>query len=174
MPMSANVFPRRVLAFALDSVLLFVALIPLGQVVQRLLGVRPETPLELWCVVLLNMSLPTWLYFTLADASRGGATLGKRCLGLRVEPREGGRVPLPRALARTAVKLLPWELVHLTAFALAPAFGEFGGAQMAGLALANLLMLAYLGVAVVTAGERAPHDFAAGTRVHRAGAVPRP
>jgi uncharacterized RDD family membrane protein YckC len=43
----------------------------------------------------------------------GGATPGKRLLGLRVLTVSGDRLTWPRSLLRTALKFtLPWELAH--------------------------------------------------------------
>jgi uncharacterized RDD family membrane protein YckC len=161
---------RRSAAYAIDIVLLFVVLGPLGFGIQGLTATTPSTGREIWHALLLQFSLPAWLYFTIADASARGATFGKRWLGLRVasvtangatEP----RLTWPRALARTAVKLLPWELTHVAAFALAPDDGSFTVLQGIGLTIANVLAIAWFVVAIRTRGQRSVHDFAAGSRV---------
>ena len=157
----------RVLAYGLDVAVLFAVLAPLGWLVQRALGVEPRTGPEIWRVLLVGFSLPTWLYFTVADAA-GGRTLGKRWLGLRALTGEGRGIAPARALLRTAVKLLPWELTHASAFALARAEGGFTPAQWAGVLAANVLALGYLALAAATGGRRSVHDFAAGTEVRRA------
>jgi uncharacterized RDD family membrane protein YckC len=108
----------------------------------------------------VNFSLPTWTYFILADSSPGGATVGKWLLGLHVARVLGGRLGW-LALLRCAVKLLPWEAAHMSAFLLSMA--PVG--QLIGLGLANALALAYFGVAAWTRGRRSVHDYVASTEV---------
>ncbi|HSU16349.1 RDD family protein [Longimicrobium sp.] len=165
------VLARRVLAYCADVSLLFAVLGPLSFAAAGALDVDAWTGPEVWLAAVLVFSIPTWTYFTVSDASRGGATLGKRLLAVRVAGDGGGRVPPSRALARTAVKLLPWEMVHLFGFLLSPVPGEMSPLQTAGLAAANLLALAYLAATIRTRGERAPHDRVARTHVER---VPAP
>ena len=150
----------------IDMLLLFAVLAPLGVLVSWVLGYRPETGSEIWHVLLLNFSLPVWLYFIGFESGPAGATPGKRLLRLRVIDPHTGHSPAPmRAVARTAVKLLPWELVHVSMFALAPEGGETLPFQWALLGLAYALMLVYLIDAFVSGGRRAPHDRLAGTRI---------
>ena len=157
---------RRAGAYLVDIVLLFAVLAPAGWLVQRALGIPPPTSgPEVWHRILLNFSLPTWIYFASSDASAGGATFGKRWLGIRVGLPQGERVPLLTALLRTAVKLLPWELVHIAAFAAGNDLSAMTKSQIAGIAGADLLAGVYLFVAAVTGGRRSVHDFASGTVV---------
>lgn len=162
---SAPLLLRRVAAYGLDMLLLFAVLAPTNWLVQRGLGLQPEGGHEVWGALLLGFSLPAWAYFAVADASAGGATWGKRRLGLKVGRAGGGRPGRGRALLRTAVKLLPWEVTHLAAFGLAPADGTFSDLQAAGLVLANGLALAWLATCAASGGRRAPHDVVARTEV---------
>lgn len=164
-----SVLLRRTGAYVLDVVLLFAVLAPAGYVVQRLLGLAPDAPREVYAALLLNFSLPAWLYFAWADRSRRGATPGKRAFGLRTAMVSGGRVGAGRALGRTAVKMVPWELTHAASFLLVPAVGTFTPASVAGLVAAYALIFAYLGVAWRTRGRRSVHDVAAGTQVMPSG-----
>lgn len=163
--MRAVLFWRRVAAYLLDILILFAVLGPAGFLVQRWFGVLPRTGPEIWLALVVNFSLPVWVYFTVADAARGGATVGKFATGVRVVRTTGARVDWWRALLRTAVKLLPWELAHLAAFGLAGAGSELQPVQAGGLVVANLLALAYLGLAARTEGRRTVADFVAGTEV---------
>ena len=163
---------RRAVAFAVDWVLLFLVLAPVGQLVRLGLGwPTPSTGPGVWLVIALNMSLPTWTYFTLSDSSARGATAGKRLLGLSVVRVDGGRVELGRALGRTAIKLLPWETVHVSLFALSSDPTRFAPRQWVGLAVANTLMVAYLVVAAWTRGRRSVHDYATKTEVRSSPAL---
>jgi uncharacterized RDD family membrane protein YckC len=156
---------RRVGAYLLDILVLFLALGPTGWLIQQRLGWAPATGPQIWWTLLLNFSVPTWLYFTIADASRGGATFGKRWLRLRVAGQDGGRLTPIRAVCRTAARLLPWELVHISAFALETQPGDFSIVQSTGLVVANVLVLAYVACAVLTQGRRSIHDAVAGSAV---------
>jgi len=180
-------FLARAGAYALDVMLCFSVLAPVAFFGERLLGARPEGGLQVWLATVVTFSIPVWAYFTVADASRSGETLGKRATRIRVRRATGardlsgggteaqsgvGRLGIGRALARTAVKLFPWELVHFAAFALADVAGE--PLQLAGLIGANVLTLAFLVVCLVTGGRKSVHDLVVGTRVeaeHRAHAV---
>ena len=118
---------RRAGAYTLDIALLFAVLGPLGWGVQIVLGLAPSTGQQVWATLLLNFSLPTWIYFAVADASAGGATLGKHWLGLTVSRDDGGRLGPTQALGRTAVKLLPWELTPCGGFWPGPGCGAAHG-----------------------------------------------
>ncbi len=158
---------RRGAAYLLDVTLLFAVLAPLAFLVQQLTGFVPETPAATWRLQLLEFTLPSWCYFAFADASARGATLGKRLLGLRVVTATGERLAPGRAFARTALKLLPWELSHLFAFALGDRFGELTLLQSSGLVVANLLALAWLLLALASRGATSAHDRIIATRVER-------
>jgi uncharacterized RDD family membrane protein YckC len=162
---------RRAGAFTVDIVLLFLVLFPVGQVVRLVVGWQPSaspTGPEVWLASALNFSLPTWTYFVVSDSSARGATVGKWLLGLHVVRMTGERVSRARALARTAVKVLPWETAHVSAFALSTNPGvSFDVGQIIGLTIANALTVVYLAVAACTGGRRSVHDYVAATEVRR-------
>lgn len=151
----------------LDIALLFAVLFPLGHLVQYALDLEPSgaTGQGVYVILVLNFSLPAWAYFALADHSRGGATFGKRLFSLGTKAEGGGRVSAGRALVRTAVKLVPWEIVHASAFLFAPVPGEFGVGNWVGIGVSYVLLLVYLLVAWRTGGRRSVHDFVASTCV---------
>jgi hypothetical protein len=63
-------------------------------------------------------------------------------LGLRVTGVYVGSVGIALALGRTAVKLLPWESTHLSAFAFAAQPGVVRNlGQLIGLTVANILLV---------------------------------
>jgi uncharacterized RDD family membrane protein YckC len=163
---------RRATAYFIDIVLLFLILAPAGQLVRFAVGwpTASSTGPEVWLAAALNFSLPTWTYFVLSDSSARGATVGKRLLGLHVVRVTGGRVGMARALARTAVKVLPWEMVHFSVFALSTDAGDFDLRQVIGLSMANALAIVYLVVAACTGGRRSVHDYVTATEVCTAAA----
>ena len=165
---------RRATAYFLDIVLLFLVLAPAGQLVRFAVGWPAASPtgLEVWLAAVLNFSVPTWTYFVLSDSSASGATVGKRMLGLRVARVTGARVGVARALARTAVKVLPWETAHFSAFALSTGAAELGLWELIGLSIANGLAVVYFVVAAWTRGRRSVHDYVAATEVRAVAAGP--
>lgn len=165
----------RISAYVIDIVLLFAVLGPLGQLILRLLGHAPATGPEIWRTIFWNFSLPCWLYFIISARSKGGATLVKRWLGLRVSG-DHGPISTPRALGRTAILLLPWELIHISAFGLSRQLDRLNPVQIVGLTVANALSISYLLVTFRTGGRRSVHDLLAGTSVDivRSGLAPLP
>lgn len=157
---------RRVAAYLLDMAILFLILAPLGGLIQwAFFDNLPQTGPEIWRTLLWNFSLPVWLYFILCDSVFSGATLGKRAFGLRVVDTNNQAISKSRALLRTAVKLLPWELVHISAFALSMNMSEMSNLQMVGLTAANVLVMMYCVLLVIGRGQRTFNDFAAQTKV---------
>jgi len=156
---------RRVGAFWLDILIIFAVCLPCGVLIQKIFNIQPQTGPDIWRTLLWNFSLPSWLYFLWSDHSRRGRTIGKRIFKLRVVGRDGERLGWGRALARTAIKLLPWEIIHFSAFALSKELSEFTTAQYIGLLAGNALSFIYLITAIITHGRRSIHDLAAGTEI---------
>lgn len=160
---------RRLLAFMIDWVVLFaVFALP-----QAIIALFVEWPISYgtntfvgWGWVLLTVSLPSWLYFTLSDSSSGGATVGKRVLGLSVREVDGERLPRRRALLRTAVKLLPWEMTHIMVFFPEPFGEELTPGKIVLLVIVDVLLLVWLVAPWLDRPRyRALHDRAAGSEV---------
>jgi uncharacterized RDD family membrane protein YckC len=125
----------------------------------------PATGLEVEAWVLLSVSLPVWLYFSLLESSAAQATLGKRLLGLRVERQHGGRLTWGQALARTALKLLPWELTHVTLLLPTPIWADPQAGFRPGFVIVYGLLAAYLAAAALTPRRQTLPDLATGTVV---------
>ena len=158
---------RRLAAYAVDVLILAAVLIPIAFLAQSLIGYQLETGVGVWLASLATISLPSWAYFVLFDASSSGATPGKRLLGLRVAAVDGSRMGAGSAFVRTAIKLVPWELTHATMFALSPEIGAFSGYQIALLWAVYVILAVYLFVALRNAGERSVHDLVAGSAVRQ-------
>jgi uncharacterized RDD family membrane protein YckC len=154
---------KRLGAYLIDICLLFAILAPAATLVEWALGIFPRTPYQVWLATVMSFSIPAWLYFLLSDCSRSGATVGKKILRLKVTQVGGARVGVLRSLARTAVKLLPWEMAHIFGFALAEQIGT--ALQAAGLIAANVLVLVYLVVLIANRGRRSVHDLVVKTEV---------
>lgn len=109
----------RLVAIGLDCVPV-AAYIGLLTAIFLGLGVATAAPVELlfqhpWAGQLAGitlLTLPVILYFAAWERSSWLATPAKRLLGLRVVPRDGAGLGWARALARSGLKFLPWELAH--------------------------------------------------------------
>jgi uncharacterized RDD family membrane protein YckC len=156
-------FWRRIFAFLIDSIILGAvgyAIIQLN--FDRLLEMGPETRL---------IGFPISLaYFAFLDSRYGGgASLGKRMLGLRVTGRIGRRIGLLRALLRTIVFTLPWYLNGLD-LSFLPLHGLPENAVLAAdtfIVFGGELAIAYLYL-FNTRTRQSLHDLAVGSFVVRA------
>jgi uncharacterized RDD family membrane protein YckC len=163
-----SVLVHRLAAYLVDILLLFAAIVVTqfglnaltGGLPLRLFTTGPR--LEGW--VWLSVSLPTYLYFALYESSVRGATPGKRLLGLHVTDMAGKRINFGRALLRTIMKLIPWEVTHLSLFLPTPIMDGQGG-FLPGLITANVLIVVYLAAITITAGKQGVHDLVARTMV---------
>ncbi|GJM42345.1 MAG: hypothetical protein DHS20C20_26270 [Ardenticatenaceae bacterium] len=165
-PSAKSLIFRRGAAYLLDIVILFTVLAPLGFFIQWLVSMDiAETGPEIARTLLWNFSIPAWLYFILSDSSSRGATWGKRFFKLHVVRNDEQRVGFLRAVWRTAVKLLPWEMVHIFGFALSSDLTQLSSVQNIGLITANGLIILYVFLFIATRGRRSVHDFAAQTKV---------
>ncbi len=156
---------RRLAAYGIDVLALAAVLLPLAFGIASLLGTRGMTGPDVWLRQLVMISAPAWTYFILTDRLGGGRSLGKRALGLATRRIDGAAPSWAAAVSRTALKLLPWELVHVAFFALAESFDRVEPIQLVVAGMSYALMLAYLAVALATGGTRSVPDYAASTRV---------
>lgn len=63
-------------------------------------------------VAFLLVTLPVTLYFAVSESSARQATWGKHRLKLKVTDHGGNRISFWRALGRTILKFIPWEISH--------------------------------------------------------------
>jgi uncharacterized RDD family membrane protein YckC len=169
-PAAAAGFPRRALAFVLDSGIQALAVQALHW--GATFAFRPSFASgAAWHAYLLfAVSAPCLAYGTLLEGSGAGATLGKRWLGLRVVDIYGSRIGRGHALWRNAVKLVPWEVAHVALCFPAPVFVT-GELPMPRLLFSTYLMLGLsLAATLMTLKKQSFHDLAAGTCVVRVGA----
>ncbi len=165
---SFKIIPLRIGAYLIDYLLLFTALVMPQFVLSAITGgfpfnlLKTGPQIELW--VLLTLSLPAWLYFSLLESSARGATLGKRLLRLRVVSLSADRISFGRALLRTAVKLLPWELTHLSVLLPTPLLDPAAPPRTPyGLIAVYGLLGIYLAAVLVEKNRRSVDDLIAGT-----------
>lgn len=115
--------------------------------------------------VLLTVSVPIWAYFVLSEHSRWQATLGKRLLGLKVRSTTGENAGWRQLLGRTVLKLLPWEIFHLTFMLPVPLLSDPAPAFRSGFVVGFVLLLLYLLVLWQTPRQQSIHDLIAETVV---------
>ncbi len=160
---------RRISAYFIDMILLYLVI---GGIQYGLFLLTDGFPfrrfstgvqIELW--VLLTVSFPTWLYFALGDRSAWRGTLGKRLLRLQVSDYGGGRIGFGRALLRTVLKLLPWEILQLTILLPTPWIWDPDPRPRLGLILVYILVALYLVPMFLTLRRQSIHDFIVGTLV---------
>lgn len=156
---------RRLVAMALDLLVVLAWMMFPGVVglVLWLTGLRIETPAALDTLAFVTLVLPVVVTFALQEASPFQATFGKRRMGLKVADTSGAALSRSRALARSAIKFLPWQLGHTSAFQLAadgtkPLFIALALAAQAWVVISLVAM-------AIDPKRRALHDRIAGTYV---------
>jgi uncharacterized RDD family membrane protein YckC len=167
---------RRLAAFALDYVLILAYLVVLAIAGTALTlgraGARWSTmttsPGRMDLIAFTLSVLPVVLYFAFLEGGERGATLGKRRMRLRVVRSGGGRLGTGRALVRSAVKFLPWQLAHtclvrIPGWPLEPQ--EPSVEVMVGMTAVWVLVGLYVVTSLVRRDSRAPYDLIAGSQV---------
>ncbi len=164
---------RRVLSYCAEVILLFACVL----LFQGLLVVLRLNPLvnsvlsgsglskgvyHLW--LLGTVDLPLVIYYAGTLASSAQATLLMRRFGLRLESVSGKPVGFRRALVRTAVMLIPFEVNH---FFLVWANTPEGVPNQLSLqyAVVGAFILAYVFTAAWSQRRQSVHDWVAGTVV---------
>ena len=168
-PIYAGVW-RRISAYVLDCALLGSALALPQLLVFTLAGrsVDLQTGLQVELWVFVTISLPCWLYFSLAEHSPRQATLGKRWLGMRVTSVAGTRITFGQAILRTVVKLLPWELTHLTVLLPTPMWSPDSPAGFrSGLVAVYALLGLYVAATFLNRRRQSIDDWVARTVIVR-------
>jgi uncharacterized RDD family membrane protein YckC len=162
---------RRVAAYAVDALILFIAFpIILGAICGFVLYLTigldwMENGFLFWLYVFSVVSIPFWLYYSLLESSMRQATFGMRLFGLQVADIEGKRISFGRALLRTIIKLLPFELNHLVLFLPTPIWSDPNPGFRIGFVIVNALIILYFATMFLTRRRQSIHDLAAGTIV---------
>ncbi|GAB3347797.1 RDD family protein [Modestobacter lapidis] len=138
----------------------------LGVVVRGVLPPGADAPSALAAdaVALVLSVLPVWTYLTLTERGAAQATWGKRRTGLRVVAAGGNRAGGARVAVRNAVKLLPWQLAHVS---VARVILEVEAPVVIGTTYGLSLLLPVVSIAMAWRDplHRALHHRIAGTRV---------
>jgi uncharacterized RDD family membrane protein YckC len=163
---------RRTLGFLVDYVVIaawLVAVVALGALART---VAPELGTRLFADPVTGqasgfvlLTLPVGLYFALLEAGPRGATIGKRRLRVRVVTAEGRAMGLGRSLARTALKLVSWELSHAIVWRFATPGSAPEALLQGGLVVVWALVGANVVAALVDPARRTLYDRLSSTRV---------
>lgn len=125
--------------------------------------IKDPSSLHLW--VFSTVTLPIYIYFSVAEGSRHQATVAKKWMHLAVTSETGGRLNWKQSLGRNLVKLAPWEASHFVLFT----FGDMGegvrNGYVEGNVLVGLVCLFYILYLVFSKKNRAFHDRIARTQV---------
>lgn len=162
---------RRVLAYALDALILFIAApVILGGIFSLIFYLTigfewMRNGFLFWAFVFCTASVPFWLYYSLLESSTRQATIGMRALGLRVTSTEGERISFGRALLRTVVKLVPFEINHATMFLPTPIWGDPNPGFRPGFVAVGASLALYFATMLLTRRKQSVHDLVAGTVV---------
>lgn len=166
-----RIFLRRLIAFFLDCLILFLLLAAPQFLIMTMTGRwfldEESSNVVTWAWVGLSVTLPSLAYFTLCDGLRRGMTVGKRLMGIAVMRPDGASMGLKRALGRNIVKLIPWEATHIMIFFPEP-FGDEDPSpgKVALMMIANVLLAAWLIVPLLDQPRfRSVHDRVAETEV---------
>ena len=164
---------RRIVAYLVDYVISFAVLIPLQYLVSIVTRGFPynlfKTGLQIELWILLTVSLPVWLYFIFSEQSTHQATFGKRLLRVRVTRVSGERMSFAQAVLRTAIKLLPWELTHLSLMLPVPMWWDPTPNLRVGIVIAYVLVGVYVLVMLLNRRRQSVHDMIAQTVVVETG-----
>jgi uncharacterized RDD family membrane protein YckC len=166
--LSAGAWPRlKAMAIDLTVVAGWAAFAAVAGSVARASGFDFATPRQSDTFAFATLVAPVILTFAFQEASARRATFGKHRLGLVVTDRSGRRLGLGRALTRSAVKFLPWQLAHTAVF------GLVAGSTSTGLMVlaitAQALVVASVIAMAIDPRHRAFHDWLAGTQVSTTG-----
>ncbi len=171
-------FWTRVTAFGIDY-LVIVAYAAILFLVTRLFSTADtnqvaaqvfQNPALFDLFAFLTLVLQVALYFALCECSMYQATWGKKRLRLCVTTLDGRRISLPRSLARSGMKFLPWQIAHSSLFHIPgwpTAVQQIPPGALAGFGIAWLLVGSYLVLLAFSASHRTLYDRLARTIVVR-------
>lgn len=113
-------FWLRLKAFAVDYLLIFgyllLVLIVSLFLIPSLQDLFQDSRLTAQLLGFLMVTLPVSLYFIITDSRIGKGSFGKRKMRIRVVDANNRSISVSRAIFRTALKFLPWELSHFMAY----------------------------------------------------------
>lgn len=155
----------RLSAYTVDFAILMSVLVGLQLVIYYVFDGLPfnafTTGIQVYIWVVLTMSTPVWMYFIILERSNF-STLGKHLFGLEVLNHNSGRISNKQSLIRTFIKLLPWEITHLSMLGI---YFKNEPEVNIGFWIANSFIVIYLLVLFVDKGENSIHDRIVKTKI---------
>ncbi|GAA5520390.1 hypothetical protein Asal01_00321 [Fodinibius salicampi] len=104
------------------------------------------------------ITLPVTLYFTISESSSHQATWGKRWQAIKVVHNNGERLSRIRALGRTALKFIPWELAHTCIWQMSDSNQEPSPIILIGFILVWILVGIYLLTLLLSSKKQTLYD----------------
>jgi uncharacterized RDD family membrane protein YckC len=162
----------RVLAFAFDYLAIALYLVVITILSLTVTSAFPNLPRVLFgnpgsgqITGFFAITLPVTLYFALLESSAWQATWGKRRQRLKVIRTNGERLSRTRAVGRTVLKFIPWELAHTCIWQVS--FAPQGPSPLitAGFALVWILVGANAISLLISKSHQTLYDQLAGTYV---------
>ena len=156
----------RLRAAGLDLLLIVAPCAALAGVLGLMLraaGIDLATPVARDSLAFATLVFPVMATTAYQEASPRQATVGKRRTGLLVVDDSGARLTFRRALGRSVVKFLPWQLGHTAVFHLADG-STAPGFLVLSIGSQLIVVISILAVALDTA-HRAIHDWITHSRV---------
>lgn len=166
-------FIKRIVAYLLDCILCYLSVMVIIQwgILSNLreqLGITDkwfESSINLEIYVLLTISLPVWIYFLLMDSKIAKGSFGKRLMKLAVQEKtRDERVGIPKSLARTTLKLLPWEISHLGLIFPTPIYFD-EDPEIRVLTIIGILLTMVYVISLLTKDKQTIYDSITGTKV---------
>lgn len=124
-----------------------------------------SNPLTAQLLGFITLTLPVTLYFSLSESSSKQGSWGKQRVGVRVVQSDGSDVGLGRALLRTTLKFIPWELSHFLIWQSQFAPEEASQAISFGFALVWILILANLVFLLWSKKNQTIYGYLSGTGI---------
>jgi|WetSurMetagenome_2_1015567.scaffolds.fasta_scaffold521968_1 uncharacterized RDD family membrane protein YckC len=165
----ATVF-KRIIAYSFDCLIAFSVLV-IPQIIIFLVtggawftSLKTSTQIESW--ILLTISIPVWLYFSIFESSKSGAAFGKKLFHLRVCNYQQEKLKFGQAFLRTIIKLLPWELTHISLMFPEPLWNSAIPSRFpTGLYLVYSLLILYIAIPFFNKRKQSLDDMIARTFV---------
>ncbi|MBS4175355.1 RDD family protein [Bacillus sp. FJAT-49736] len=111
------------------------------------------------------ITLPVVFYFSLMEASSRGGTLGKRKWNIRVVKKDGEPIGVGRAIFRSVIKFIPWEMSHFAIWNILRPSSLPDSLITFILFTANILAILYIFFPLVNKQRKNIYDWIAGTSV---------
>lgn len=164
------IFWPRAFAFIIDVAIFFVIGFLIAIFINLITSGAPVTPFDVYIRVIICFSIPFWTYSILSDYSKSGSTIGKKIMKINVVTLEKERLRLHQGISRTAIKLIPWEMTHLSFFGLSEGwstYSNFSITQIILIVITYALIFIYVIFIIKTKGFKGIHDLISRTQIIR-------